>query len=582
VASATPASGGVPLVVQLSSAGSSDPDLDPLTVAWSFGDGSGSSAASPSHTYTAGGRYQVILTVTDGRGGLSRDTVYVVALTSPVFPSTQVLDRFQRPDGVIGAPWFGSTSGLAIRDQALVQLGTTSYGIWDAGIFGPDQEVHATFDAVTDSAEHDLLLKVQGRSWVDGHVQVHYDARHGGTLVLTYDAFSGWRRIAGPFPMRLLPGDVFGGRAYSNGDIEVYQNGVVRGVASVAGWPFAASGGRLGVLLAKANATRMTSFGGGDLVLEVNRRPNAVIQSPAGSGFYAAGDTIRLAGFGVDPEDLPGALDYRWEVDLHHNQHVHPGFVVADLPSTFLVAEDHDDGSGVWLRGRFIVTDTQGASDTTSVDLHPEIDLVPSAVGTIPTVPGTSEPTLFRFTIDNPARMPAPRSHWRLVAGSLTLAEGDTLVPAHGRVLIERLLPPTLPAGTHDVRVAVDTLGQVTETNEANNADSRRLIVVSGPGVLDADKLPRTLELSPAYPNPSAGRVAFRLDLPGAAEVELAVFDIQGREVFRAPRRLHAAGSWTLAWDGRSGAGGRAQPGLYLARVRAGERVFHRRLAMVR
>ena len=49
--SANPTSGPAPLAVSFSSAGSSDPENQPLTYSWTFGDGTTSTAANPSHTY---------------------------------------------------------------------------------------------------------------------------------------------------------------------------------------------------------------------------------------------------------------------------------------------------------------------------------------------------------------------------------------------------------------------------------------------------------------------------------------------------------------------------------------------------
>ena len=65
-ASANPTTGPTPLVVNFSSAGSSDPEGQPLTYAWNFGDNTTSTAANPTHTYTIAGPYQVRLTVSDG------------------------------------------------------------------------------------------------------------------------------------------------------------------------------------------------------------------------------------------------------------------------------------------------------------------------------------------------------------------------------------------------------------------------------------------------------------------------------------------------------------------------------------
>jgi PKD repeat protein len=63
---ANPTSGPAPLAVSFMGSGSSDPDGDPLTYSWDFGDGGTSSEANPSHTYAAG-NYTAQLTVSDGQ-----------------------------------------------------------------------------------------------------------------------------------------------------------------------------------------------------------------------------------------------------------------------------------------------------------------------------------------------------------------------------------------------------------------------------------------------------------------------------------------------------------------------------------
>ena len=65
-ASASPTTGATPLNVTFSSSGSSDPEGQPLTYSWAFGDGTTSTAANPSHTYSSPGVYQARLTVSDG------------------------------------------------------------------------------------------------------------------------------------------------------------------------------------------------------------------------------------------------------------------------------------------------------------------------------------------------------------------------------------------------------------------------------------------------------------------------------------------------------------------------------------
>lgn len=68
VATATPDNGLSPLTVHFSSAGSTDPDRQPLTYHWDFGDGTTSAESDPVKTYTAAEptSYTVTLTVSDG------------------------------------------------------------------------------------------------------------------------------------------------------------------------------------------------------------------------------------------------------------------------------------------------------------------------------------------------------------------------------------------------------------------------------------------------------------------------------------------------------------------------------------
>jgi glucose/arabinose dehydrogenase/PKD repeat protein len=84
VAAADKTSGQAPLTVAFSSAGSSDPDGDPITYSWAFGDGTTSTAANPTKTYTANGTYNVTLTVTDTGGAKGTASVQIgVGNTAP-------------------------------------------------------------------------------------------------------------------------------------------------------------------------------------------------------------------------------------------------------------------------------------------------------------------------------------------------------------------------------------------------------------------------------------------------------------------------------------------------------------------
>ena len=84
LASADPTAGPVPLIVSFSSAGSADPEGQPLTYSWTFGDGDMSSAPHPVHSYTAEGLYTARLTTSDGVNETLSPPLAIEAGTQPV------------------------------------------------------------------------------------------------------------------------------------------------------------------------------------------------------------------------------------------------------------------------------------------------------------------------------------------------------------------------------------------------------------------------------------------------------------------------------------------------------------------
>jgi len=84
VANANPTSGPAPLDVNFDATGSGDPDGDPLTFSWDFGDNTTGTGATPTHRYSQVGTYNAAVTASDGRGGTSTDTVRIdVGNTAP-------------------------------------------------------------------------------------------------------------------------------------------------------------------------------------------------------------------------------------------------------------------------------------------------------------------------------------------------------------------------------------------------------------------------------------------------------------------------------------------------------------------
>ncbi|MDH5376902.1 MAG: S8 family serine peptidase [Gammaproteobacteria bacterium] len=127
-----PYSGTEDSAIAFDGSGSSDPDEDPLTYTWDFGDGDTGSGVSPSHTYLWGGAFTVSLTVNDGRGGTDTVTTFaeVTEVNDPPIadangPYSGVVDEPIVFDGS-GSSDFDNQDGNSANDQVL------SYS-WDFG-----------------------------------------------------------------------------------------------------------------------------------------------------------------------------------------------------------------------------------------------------------------------------------------------------------------------------------------------------------------------------------------------------------------------------------------------------------------
>lgn len=96
---ASPPTGNAPLLVTLSSVGSTDPDGAISSYAWNFGNGATSASPSPTAVYNAPGSYTVTLTVTDNDGASAVKSITVVVNPPNVLPTAVI----------IAAPLSGST-----------------------------------------------------------------------------------------------------------------------------------------------------------------------------------------------------------------------------------------------------------------------------------------------------------------------------------------------------------------------------------------------------------------------------------------------------------------------------------------
>ncbi len=134
--------GTSPLVVQFNGSSSFDPEGEPLDYFWEFGDGSTSSSANPSHTFTTPGDFFVRLTVTDVEGVSRSDTT---AINVDNLPPTITLST--NPGATLYRPgqWVALSATATDPDEGTLNSGAIS---WDAELLHADH-VHPNFFAAS-------------------------------------------------------------------------------------------------------------------------------------------------------------------------------------------------------------------------------------------------------------------------------------------------------------------------------------------------------------------------------------------------------------------------------------------------
>ncbi|WP_435812932.1 carbohydrate-binding protein [Streptomyces tendae] len=156
-------SGALPLTVRFSSQGSSDPEGGPLTYAWDFGDGSTSTQADPSHTYTTRGTFRPTLTVKDPEG--LTGTASLVITTGNTAPTVTL----QTPaDGALFS--FGDTVPFRVQVTDPEEATVDCAKVKITYLLGHDSHTHSITSAngcggtldVPQDGEHDSAANLYG------------------------------------------------------------------------------------------------------------------------------------------------------------------------------------------------------------------------------------------------------------------------------------------------------------------------------------------------------------------------------------------------------------------------------------
>lgn len=140
----------------------------------------------------------------------------------------------------------------------------------------------------------------------------------------------------------------------------------------------AASAGTYSVVVSNS-AGSVTSNNATLTISAANQPPVANIVAPAAGATYAGGQVINFSGTATDPENgtLPASA-YHWYVLFYHDTHNHPG---PSTPSgvssgSFTIPNTGETAANVFYRLYLVVTDAQGATDTSYTDIIPRTSTI--------------------------------------------------------------------------------------------------------------------------------------------------------------------------------------------------------------
>ncbi len=121
------------------------------------------------------------------------------------------------------------------------------------------------------------------------------------------------------------------------------------------------------------------------------------------------------------------------------------------------------------------------------------------------------------------------------------------------------------PSEAMDLEAQMTIVGGVIEYDDGNNPDT------SVPRHGGRPAIPARCTVSQNYPNPFNPVTTIQIDVPTAADVELAVTDVLGRRIRTLAHGRMEAGNHSIQWDGSDDAGKQVPGGVYMVILRSGK-----------
>jgi PKD repeat protein len=179
--------GSFGLPVTFNGSGSTDPDGDPLTYAWDFGDGGTGAGVNPTHTYSFSGTYTVTLRVTDPFGlyGGDTTTAVIAQFLIEVFVTAEnrtIRLGSSKATACVQIEPIGNAFNIFDIDLTSIRMvfGGSSISISDKSTIGSDKDKDGIEEITACFLKADLRTLFAGQPTGDYVVQIQGSLTSGG------------------------------------------------------------------------------------------------------------------------------------------------------------------------------------------------------------------------------------------------------------------------------------------------------------------------------------------------------------------------------------------------------------------
>ena len=565
---AAPIIGTTPLAVQFTNQTTGSI----TSYAWNFGDGTTSTQANPSHTYTTAGSWTVTLTVT-GPGGTANKT-----------KSNYITTQVPAPAVDFTATPTSGTTPLAVQFTSQTTGSVTSYA-WNFGDGTTSTQANPSH-TYTNAGSWTVTLTVAGPggtatktsdNYISTEAPVHYIRTN--QWVSFYGQNSSFQKtplVVGSIieaydPQGTLCGHCTVSRAGQYGFISVYRDDPLTLEVDEGAVPgdtirFTIDGSDAVVFKGQCVWTEQ-----GDIIqaeLMTNRLPSVLIKLAdfvidEDSELFMAADLSQLF---IDAD--ADTLIYAVQTDTTRIE----AHVTAD---NHLAVRPSGDANGLVT---LFITASDGyasASDTVEVMITPVND--PPVIRSMPDTTFINTMTLSldlnRFGTDVEEKPEELR--WIAVVQPDKSDSVKCIIDENNLATIR---------SAHSFTGTLWMIFTVQDSCKAADADTINvfvdLVVRVEPSLVPA--LPTQYSLGPNYPNPFNPETAIRFGLPHDSHVELVIYNLKGQQVCSLANGLFKAGWYDRRWNGLDASGEQASSGIYLVRMTAAGTVRLQKISLVR